>query len=245
MKRQSPPRLSARLRALMDMMMASGSHYESAADIGCDHGWIAISLILDQVADRVIASDVREGPLERAVEHVKEYGLSDRIDTVLAGGMEHLQKGKVDAALIAGMGGFLIRDILKEAAGRDALCNTLVLQPQNGWEEVRRCVWSLGYAIIREDMVLEDGKYYVILRAEKEQQETRREQAQKTDLEEKFGPLLLESRHAVLKQYLLTEKEKFEEILKRLEKAGNQGTEQKERLESIDRALAYWKEPME
>ncbi len=234
MKRTSPPKLSHRLSALVSMLQASDSHYGSVADIGCDHGWIAITLILENVAEKVIASDIRPGPLERAIEHIAQFGLEDRIQTVLAGGMEHLSKGDVDAALIAGMGGFLIRDILKEAAGREAICEHLVLQPQNGWEEVRRCLWDSGYGITHEDMVFEDGKFYVIIRGEKGAKEP--EFSQK-DLAEKFGPILLKEKHPVLLQYLETEQEKFKQILERLSQSGNPGDEVKEKLSDLERAL--------
>ena len=234
MKRTSPPKLSERLGGLVQMLKAADTTYTTVADIGCDHGWIAITLILEGVAKRVIASDVVPGPLERAVEHIAQYGLEDRISTVLASGMEHLSKGDTDAALIAGMGGFLIRDILNEAAGRDALCDHLVLQPQNGWDEVRRCLWKNGYGILWENMIYEDGKFYVIIGAQKGAKE--RDFPQK-DLAEKFGACLLEEKHPVLRRYLENEHRKFEEILERLLQSGNPGEEIKEKLSDLERAL--------
>ncbi|MCR5283897.1 MAG: class I SAM-dependent methyltransferase [Lachnospiraceae bacterium] len=234
MKRNAPPKLSERLRALVSMLKLSNPHFERAADIGCDHGWIAISLILEGIAEQVIASDIRPGPLERAIEHIAEYGLEDRIRAVLSGGMEHLSKNDTDAALIAGMGGFLIRDILEEAAGRDALCDCLVLQPQNGWDEVRRCLGKNGYDILHENMVCEDGKFYVIMGAKRAAEGS---VVPLRDLEEKYGPVLLREKHPVLLRYLENEHEKFAEVQRRLLQSGNPGETVKEKLSDLERAL--------
>ena len=68
-------KLSKRLQAVASFV-ASGS---AVADIGTDHGYIPVYLVKEGVAPRALAMDVRKGPLERAKEHVREYGLSDRI----------------------------------------------------------------------------------------------------------------------------------------------------------------------
>ena len=79
MNNRKLPHLSHRLQAIVDLL-GDGTHYEVVADVGCDHGWVSITLIQKGIADKVIASDVRSGPLERAKEHVAQYE---------AGGMDH------------------------------------------------------------------------------------------------------------------------------------------------------------
>lgn len=101
-------RLSRRMRALEQLV----SPCNVLADVGCDHGFLAICFVQTKRAERAIAMDVRPGPLERAREHVERYGCGDRIALRLSDGLEALNPGEADAILIAGMGGGTILHIL-------------------------------------------------------------------------------------------------------------------------------------
>ena len=58
--------LSQRLQALADMV----SDGNSVADVGCDHGFLSIYLVQNGISPHVLAMDVRQGPLQRAREHI-------------------------------------------------------------------------------------------------------------------------------------------------------------------------------
>ena len=45
------------------------------ADIGTDHAYMPIYLIQNKLASRVIAMDVRRGPLEKAVNNISAAGV--------------------------------------------------------------------------------------------------------------------------------------------------------------------------
>lgn len=47
----------------------------------------------------------RKGPLERAKEHIRQYGLEDVIETRLSDGICQLQDHEADTVIVAGMGG--------------------------------------------------------------------------------------------------------------------------------------------
>ena len=53
-------------------------------DVGCDHGYLPVSLYLDGKIPGAIAMDVRKGPLSRAQEHISQYGLDAYIETRLS-----------------------------------------------------------------------------------------------------------------------------------------------------------------
>ena len=91
--------LTKRLQTLADL----AKNNDLVLDVGCDHGKLAIYLVENDYVNRVIASDLREKPLERAIEEVKLRGLEDRITCVLSNGIEHVNEN-VDLAIIAGMG---------------------------------------------------------------------------------------------------------------------------------------------
>lgn len=135
------------------------------ADIGCDHGFTSIYLIQNQMAEHVIAMDINEGPLERAKEHVLQYNMEQRISLRLSDGAKELAEGEADTLLISGMGGALICRILQESEAVTKSAKELVLSPQSEIYLVRHLLHDMGFRIVGEKMVLEQGKYYVVIRA--------------------------------------------------------------------------------
>ena len=104
-------KLSKRLQTVAHQVECGGV----AADIGCDHGFTSIYLIEQGLAKHVIAMDINEGPLERAKEHIREYGMEEDIETRLSDGTAKLTPGEADTLLISGMGGALICKILSDS----------------------------------------------------------------------------------------------------------------------------------
>lgn len=214
--------------------MASVAHLvpkgTTACDIGCDHGFVAIYLVENGKCPKVIAMDINRGPLLRAKEHIGKAGLSAYIETRLSDGLEKLKPGEADCMIAAGMGGRLTVKILSDYPEKLKSLRCLILQPQSEVAFVRRFLRENGYEIRKEDMVLEDGKFYPVMRAEAVSEESayhvketkNEESASGADnrrddrggdmpaeqriytesLEDEFGPCLLRDRHPVLLQYL-------------------------------------------
>ena len=132
------------------------------ADIGTDHAYLPIYLVQNEISNKVYACDVRKEPLRRAQLHIDEYGLSDKITTQLCDGLKGINKGDVDTVTICGMGGKLMKNILK--AGIDKLGDNtqLVLSAQSELRDFRKYLLETGIDIKSEHMLLEDGKYYFI-----------------------------------------------------------------------------------
>ena len=135
------------------------------ADIGTDHGYLAVELINRGRAEFVIAGDVHKGPLESAKEYVKSRGLESKVDCRLGDGLKVTEKGELNGAICCGMGGFLMRDIVD--AGPEPL-EFYVLQPQNGQKELRQYMVQKGYVIVLEIIVEDAGKLYTAFLAIRE-----------------------------------------------------------------------------
>lgn len=159
-KNNLPP-ISNRLTTVADMV-PEGS---KIADVGTDHGFVPIYLALSGRIEHAIAMDVRKGPLERATIHVEEYGLKDVIETRLSDGLEKLGQGEADTMICAGMGGPLMRRILESNPPRRFGLKTLILEPQSEIMNFRIFLRENGYEITDEDFLLEDGKYYPVIKA--------------------------------------------------------------------------------
>jgi len=152
--------LSARMRALTDMV-TTGSR---VCDVGCDHGWVSIYLVQQGISPRVLAMDVRQGPLSRAQEHIRQQGLEAYIETRLSDGVTALEIGEADTVICAGMGGRLMRRILEEGREKLEAMRELILQPQSEIPAFRAYLRQAGYETVAENMVCEDGKYYPMMK---------------------------------------------------------------------------------
>lgn len=215
------------------------------ADVGTDHGYVPIYLLQKQQIPSAIAMDINKGPLERAKEHIRLYELEDYIETRLSDGVEALCVGEADSILIAGMGGGLIMHILEAGEEVCRSVRELILQPQSELSRVRRFLEEKGYCVDVEEMVLEDGKYYPMMRVHYEPQAVNKQPPQ-TDASYQYGGLLLQRKHPVLLKYLNWEREIQEQILQRLksqpqtEQIAARTGEVEEILAINAKALAYY-----
>lgn len=190
--------MSLRLTTLANMV----SKGLSVVDVGCDHGFLSIYLIQNGICPHVIAMDVRRGPLSKAEEHVKFYGLNKYIQTRLSDGLKEFKLGEADACVCAGMGGPLMAQIISESSEKAHSFKEMILQPQSELEDFRDFLIINKYLILDEEILVEEGKYYFIFKV-KYSPETEYVHDEKDELYKRFGRNLLEKKHPVLKEYLL------------------------------------------
>lgn len=149
--------LTPRLQAIAEQV-PHGAHI---ADIGTDHGYLPVWLLREGRIDRAIASDLREGPLNRARETAQRFGVTERISFRLCNGLSAIRPEEVDTVAIAGMGGETIASIL-EAAPWTKEGTLLLLQPMTGFVELRRWLQENGYKIVMEHISCEGKRLYSI-----------------------------------------------------------------------------------
>lgn len=240
--------LSKRLQAVADLLDC----HEKIADIGCDHGFVSIYLVESKKASGCLAMDVNRGPLERAEEHIGQKRLSTYIETRLSNGAKEIRFVKdsfgnetleVQAALIAGMGGRLMIQILQDSIEKFQSMDEFVLQPQSEIAKVRQFIRTIGYHIAKEDMILEDGKFYPMMKVVRGQKEETTPEVQ--CIFDEYGEYLLKEKHPVLLQFLQKEKCLYQDILKDLTtrdtvKSELRQKEIMEKLESINRGLEWF-----
>ena len=135
------------------------------ADIGTDHGYIPVYLIQLGTAQKIIASDIGEGPLNRAVASAREYGVEDRIVFSRADGLSGVDRD-VDTIIIAGMGGDNIISILDR--DRWSLEGPhLVLQPQSRVQKLVLWLYSHGCYVDDAVLVRDFSRMYIVLSVKK------------------------------------------------------------------------------
>ena len=222
--------LSKRLQAVAALVTPRNR----IADIGTDHAYIPIYLIEEKRCMSAVAMDVNKGPLKRAEEHIQEAGLAEKIKVRLSDGLEKLEPGEADCAVIAGIGGGLMIRILSAYPTVTASLQECVLQPQSELAKVRRFLLENGFCFLEEEMVQEDGKYYPMMRVTHGQMEPW------TETEYLYGKYLLQKKEPCLFSFLEREEKIYESVQKKLEENENPNTQK--RREEITEKLNHIRE---
>ena len=149
--------LTQRLRTVADLVPQG----MRLADIGTDHAYLPVWLILKGRIPSAIAADLRSGPLSRARETAHQYGVCNQVSFRLCDGLSGISPEETDVISIAGMGGETIASILEAAPwAREKL---LLLQPMTSFVELRQYLQTHHYEIIEERIAQEGRRLYSIL----------------------------------------------------------------------------------
>lgn len=151
--------LTPRLQAVASFV-PEGAHL---ADIGTDHAYLPVSLLLEGKIPSAIAADIRKGPLDRARMTAQEYGCTEKVSFRLCNGLAEIKSYETDVISIAGMGGETIAEILAAAKWVNRNGIPAILQPMSSQPELRRWLWQNGYVIREEKLVREGDTLYVVL----------------------------------------------------------------------------------
>ena len=195
-------KLSNRLRAVARQIPAG----LRVADVGTDHGYLPVYLVVNDIAPKVIASDRGKRPLDSARQLISLLSLENQIDVRLGDGLSVLQPDEAEVICLAGMGGVAIKEIISAGLPLAQAAKRLVLQPQRNVPAVRRFLVANGFKIVAEDLAEDDGFYYEIIAVEPGLMEL-------TEQEADFGPLLLRDGHPLFKDFLILKETDLTQLL--------------------------------
>lgn len=135
------------------------------ADVGTDHAYIPLLLLERGYMGNIIATDINEGPLNKARLNLSAHDADKRVKLYLCDGLELCPPELVDDIIIAGMGGDVISSILDRATWCLREDTQLILQPVTKPEILRYWLINNGFAIIDEAILKENGTIYQIITA--------------------------------------------------------------------------------
>lgn len=135
------------------------------ADVGTDHGQLAIELATTGYKGNIFATDIREQPLNNAINSAIKHGVRDKINFIRCDGLQNVPPKEIDTIVCAGIGGETITGILD----RDYWCAApgyrLFLQPMTMEHVLRYWLINNEFKIIHE-YLFEDGNFiYTIVEA--------------------------------------------------------------------------------
>lgn len=130
---------------------------DRVADVGCDHGYLSIYLLTNGITGSVIASDIRQMPLQSAVRNAEKYGVEDKIRFFLSDGVRDIPR-EFDTLVCAGMGADTMVSILEAAPWLKSCQYRLILQCQSKTHFLRKYLSDNGWRIT-EETVVRDGRF--------------------------------------------------------------------------------------
>lgn len=199
-------------------------------DVGCDHALLSIYLVQNLEPKKVIASDIKEGPLIHARENIKKYQVQEKIKVKLGSGIETIEED-INTIIISGMGGLNMIGILKYHPEKYKNVDTIILSPNSDSDKVRKEICKLGFYIEKEALVKDNNIIYPVILF----QRGKRRYYYRDYL---YGPCLIQNRDSLLIEYLVKEKEKKEKLLATLPKKYFQKRRQlKKELHTISRIV--------
>ena len=229
--------MSKRIEKLVELFPGA----RSVADIGCDHGYTSILLAKAGKAEKIIACDIGQAPLESAKKNILREGLTDRIECRLGDGLEPIKSFEAESVLISGMGGPLMRQILEKRIEEFSFA---VLSPQSDFSNFRRFLFD-RMNILKEEYLEEGGKFYRLFLAGKKS-DLHKEKKETGEIEKKnriyksveweYGWIPLQKKDPVLKLMLEKEEGQYREIFEK-----KQVDEVREKLSIIEKALSFYK----
>jgi len=132
------------------------------ADIGSDHGYLALEALQTKVAQRVIAADVRSGPLKQAQKTFAEANVFENVSYVLSDGLR-MVPDPLDCVVIGGMGADVILKIVTQDLERFKCIPQIIVQANTKQPLLRHSMAELGFTMSDEHIVL-DGFFYIAQR---------------------------------------------------------------------------------
>jgi tRNA (adenine22-N1)-methyltransferase len=153
--------ISNRLQIIAELIDST----DKVADIGTDHGKVPVYLVQHKAPEKIYGSDLNEGPLNSAKEFITAHQMTDQIELRLGSGLQPYSPGEINCAIIAGMGGTLIREILEQGKDHLAFLEKLILQPQQGSYQLRQWLVEHQFRIEDEILIQENGIFYEIIYA--------------------------------------------------------------------------------
>ena len=195
--------LSIRLKAIVNMI----EECDSVIDVGTDHGYVPIYLVKNGVIKSAIASDINRGPVDKARKNIIQSNVQEQISCRMGSGLSTVNKGETEIAIIAGMGGNLIRDILEADLEVVKQFKYMILQPVQNAEVLREYLYITGYDILDEEICKDDGKFYEIIKVKYNTKPVTLD-----DIYYEISKILLDKKNTVMQSFIEYKLQKYSKV---------------------------------
>ena len=135
---------------------------DNVADIGADHGLLGKKLLDNNRVNFIQLVENKKGPFQALYNGLSLYKDDNRLELSLSDGISNLNP-KVDTLIISGLGGETIIKILKDSCEKLKNITKIIVSPHTKLPSVREYLYTNGFKLILEHVVIQTGKIYVIM----------------------------------------------------------------------------------
>ena len=194
--------LNKRLKAITELIEPC----EVLMDVGSDHGFLPLYLLLNKKIKHAIIGEINHGPLEQAKKNFRDYAdLS--VSYLLSDGLKQNNQ-KLDAVVIAGMGYETIEHIILQDIEQFKSISQILIQSNTKNDQLRQFLNDNHFSIIDESIVKDRKYFYPVIKVKYDQN---KQLLNKYEI--LFGPILIQKNTDIFKDYLLFQKGIEEKIL--------------------------------
>lgn len=152
-------KLSKRLQQLADFI-EKYKKGDVLADIGTDHAYLPCYLVENRIARKAYACDVGKGPYKSSLSTIQQHHLCNQVEALLGDGLDPILDKDVDMISIAGMGSYLMSEILDKNFDYLNQINVVFLQPNANTDHLRKYLFEHQLFIVDEKLVREGYHIY-------------------------------------------------------------------------------------
>lgn len=137
----------------------------SFIDIAADHGYLGLELTKRNAKrKKIIISDIAKLPLASAKKNFADEHMEQLVDFRLGSGLRVLKDNEyIDVAIIAGIGGRLMTQILQDNIKKTKQIGTFILQANVGMHIVREWLYEHKFHFLTDDLIYDQGYIYECL----------------------------------------------------------------------------------
>ena len=210
---------------------------KNVIDVGTDHGLVPLYLAKNNISSNIWATDI-SAPSLKKLEDQLDSKLSKIIKTKVTDGFKGIEKEDNQIAIIAGMGGNTIVEIIQSSMQFAQNLDYMILESNIATEKLRLFLYENNFDLMRDFLSFENEKYYDILQVKY----GNRKEMKISDMY--YGFENIENRNHLLEEKLVIDRKKnliFRENIIKNSK-NNDGLEKiNERLKAIDEVYERWK----
>ncbi|WP_343251303.1 class I SAM-dependent methyltransferase [Mycoplasma amphoriforme] len=187
-------------------------------DIGCDHGYLGLTLLKNHDVNLVINIDKKSEPLQSAIKNLTKYNLKKQTINLINDGLNDLNlKMKIDYVVIAGLGAQNIIKILKKKQANNI--KYFLFQPEGNLVVLRRWLFENNYEILNEGIIKVDEHFYVVILCN----ENKNYQKAVYGLDDLYlGPILkFWPKNLVFREWVINQVSKYEKITEKCQSEKN------------------------
>jgi len=212
--------LNKRLKAIAELIKPCDTLF----DVGSDHGFLPLYLLLNKKINKAIIGEINTGPLDQAKKNFMKYPELN-CEFVLSDGLNSYEK-LIDTVVIAGMGFETIQHIIVQDIEKFKKIPQIVIQSNTKIVQLREFLNENNFEITDEEIIRDRKYFYPIVKV---QYNNFKQQLTIEELE--FGPILIKKSNNVFHDYLVFCKRIEENIIQAQKK------ESSLRIQIIERLL--------